>query len=116
MSIAAKVYNFEEYHEHPDGSDCGGFTQELHTFRVFSGGSLGVYVDHNYSLDIEDPRHFGLDNDTLSRLTTKEDALWFVKECVRELKDKLARAEECVAQLEAASKYEDLADYSKYDG
>lgn len=106
-------YDFTENHEHPEGGDRGGYAPETHTFRVHQNG----LVEHDYSLDCSDggPGGFGLDNDTLSRLGTREEALGFVEQEIESFRAKLAYAEDCKAKLLAANEYKDVADYWGYE-
>jgi hypothetical protein len=105
-------FDFTETHEHPEGGDRGGFAPETHFF-LFEDGK----ATHKYSLDCNDsgPGGFGLDESTLQRLTTREDALGFVSAEVKSLRQKLAEAEECERLLREAKSYEDAADYSDYE-
>lgn len=104
---------FTETHEHPDGGDRGGFAPETHTFKVFADG----LVEHDYQLDCNDsgPGGFGLDNDTLERLPTKEDALAFLEAELGQLRSRLTELQELRYKLETATSYTDKADYSVYD-
>lgn len=105
-------YEFTETHEHPEGGDRGGFAPETHSFSFENGEAV-----HDYDLDCNDggPGSFGLDEMTLQRLTTREDAIGFVKEEVRAAKAKLEEAEECLQKLMEATTYKDNADYFGYE-
>lgn len=104
-------YDFTETHEHPEGGDRGGYGNETHTFGFINGAAY-----HNYDLDVgDDPGSFGLDESTLERLTTKEDAIHFVANEIAELETKLREAQECKKRLEEATSYMDRAEYRGYD-
>ncbi len=113
MSNRPVSYESVETHEHPEGGDRGGYAKETHTFLVYPDGR----VEHDYSpgCDPHEPADFGLDNETLRRLTTKEDAVEFVDAELVALRDKLAEKEELRAKLLAATEYKAVADYFGYD-
>lgn len=108
-----ETYDFTETHEHPEGGDRGGYAPETHTFRVFANGR----VEHDYSLDCNDgdPGCFGLDEGTLERLSTKEDALCFVNAKLAEVRERLQELETLQQKLEATADYVDSAEYSGYE-
>jgi hypothetical protein len=105
--------NFTETHEHPEGGDRGGYAQETHTFCVFADGR----VEHDYTLDCNDsgPGGFGLDEGTLERLSTKEDALGFVDAELAVVRTRLKELEDLRKNLEVAANYIDTADYDGYE-
>ncbi len=111
--MSREVYEFTENHEHPEGGDRGGYAPETHSFTIMEDGA----IVHDYAIECGDggPRCFGFDNSTLDRLTTKEDALHFVREEIRQCKQKLVEAEECEKILLAATVYRDEAEYFGYD-
>ncbi len=105
-------FEFTETHEHPEGGDRGGYAPETHSFSFEKRKA-----SHDYNLDCPDggPGCFGLDEGTLQRLTTKEDALDFVDGELAGLRQRLAEAEECRRLLVEATSYEDKADYWGYE-
>ncbi len=103
---------FAEHHEHDEGADLGGFAVEKHTFEIVDGN-----VTHNYNLECGDNTAdcYGLSNDTLDRLNTRENAIGFIASKIADLKVRLARFEKCQKAVIEANSYADAADYAEYE-
>lgn len=97
-----------EYYDHPDGSDRGGSACVTHVFSV-AGGE----VTHDVLADVDDLSCFGVE---LEELSSKEDALRFVRSELESARYAVANLERAVAVLEVSALYSDVTDYSSLVG